>query len=70
MTNSEAIKILQFNAELADPELKDALILAISALKMQEQSCDTCKHGRFGDKACINCHVGFPNQYEAEEDND
>ena len=36
-------------------------------LKKQEQSCDTCRHGRFGDEACINCRVGFPNHYEAEE---
>ena len=37
-------------------------------LEEQEQSCDTCRHGRFGDKACINCRVGFPNRYEAEEE--
>ena len=37
MTNSEAIKILQFNAELADPELRDALDIAISALEKQGQ---------------------------------
>ena len=37
MENREAIKILQFNAELADPELRGALDLAISALKKQEQ---------------------------------
>jgi len=36
MTNSEAIKILQFNAELADPELRNALDIAISALEKQE----------------------------------
>lgn len=46
----------------------EALNLAISALKKQEQSCDTCKHGRFGSEACINCRVGFPNHYEAEEE--
>lgn len=34
--NREAIKILQFNAEFADPELKDALDIAISALEKQE----------------------------------
>ena len=37
-------------------------------LEKQEQSCDTCRHGRFGDKACINCRVGFPNHYEAEDE--
>lgn len=37
MTNSEAIKILQFNAELTDPELRDALDIAISALEKQGQ---------------------------------
>ena len=37
MENREAIKILQFNAELADPELRGALDLAIAALEKQEQ---------------------------------
>ena len=37
MTKKEAVEILEFNAGLADPELKDALDLAISALKKQEQ---------------------------------
>ena len=50
--------------------VEDALDMAISALEKQEQSCDTCRHGRFGDEACINCRVGFPNHYESEEDND
>ena len=49
-------------------EMDRAVITAISALKKQEQSCETCKHGRFGDEACINCRVGFPNHYEAEEE--
>lgn len=48
-------------------QLPEAFKMAISALEKQEQSCDTCKHGRFGDEACINCRVGFPNHYEAEE---
>ena len=51
------------------PEVVEAFNMAISALEKQEQSCDTCRHGRFGDEACINCRVGFPNHYEAEEDN-
>lgn len=34
--NSKAIEILQFHAEIADPEFKDALMFAISALKKQE----------------------------------
>ena len=49
-------------------QLPEAMQMAISALKKQEQSCETCKHGRFGDEACINCRVGFPNHYEAEEE--
>ena len=52
------------------PECFQAIEMAISALEKQEQSCDTCRHGRFGDEACINCRVGFPNHYESEEDND
>ena len=36
MTKREAVEILEFNAELVDPELKDALDLAISALKFKE----------------------------------
>ena len=48
--------------------IQDVIDMAISALEKQEQSCETCKHGRFGDEACINCRVGFPNHYEAEEE--
>ena len=47
---------------------QEVIDMAISALEKQEQSCETCRHGRFGDKACINCRVGFPNHYEAEEE--
>lgn len=36
MTKREAVEILEFNAGLADPELKDALNLAISTLKFKE----------------------------------
>jgi len=35
--NSKAIEILQFHAELADPEFKDALALAISALEFKDR---------------------------------
>lgn len=35
--NSKAIEILQFHAEIADPEFKDALDLAISALEFRER---------------------------------
>ena len=48
--------------------IQEVIDMAISALEKQEQSCETCRHGRFGDKACINCRVGFPNHYEAEEE--
>ena len=81
MRPSEAIKIIKgliasvefaYKANpLTDKEphhATDALILAISALEKQEQSCETCKHGRFGDEACINCRVGFPNHYEGVEE--
>ncbi len=83
MTNREAIENLKGcvvsyevdehgnpNGNVTADLTMEIINMAISALEKQEQSCDTCKHGRFGDKACINCHVGFPNQYEAEEDND
>lgn len=37
MTKSEAIEVLQRNAVFCDAELEDAINLAISALKKQEQ---------------------------------
>lgn len=71
MMEREAIERIQNDLKLHHDDLsgqyRKALRLAISALKKQEQSCETCKHGRFGDEACINCRVGFPNHYEAEE---
>lgn len=69
-----AITVTDMRADYDKTRLDDCPLidLTISALKKQEQSCDTCKHGRFGSEACINCRVGFPNHYEAEaeEDND
>ena len=50
------------------PECFQAIEMAISALEKQEQSCDTCRHGRFGDRQCDNCGVRYPNHYEAEEE--
>ena len=50
------------------PEVVEAFNMAISALEKQEQSCDTCRHGRFGDRQCDNCGVRYPNHYEAEEE--
>lgn len=67
MTNREAISQLEsLNKEVSI--YSDAIDLAITALKKQEQSCDTCRHGRFGSEACVNCRVGFPSHYEAEEE--
>ena len=76
MTPKEAIKEFKERITLAEnegyadtiPEYIEAMNMAISALEKQEQSCETCKHGKFGDEACINCRVGFPNHYEPEEE--
>lgn len=46
----------------------DKIEQSLEFFALQEQSCETCKHGRFGDEACINCRVGFPSHYEAEEE--
>jgi len=40
---------------------------AIKALE-QEEDCDTCKHGYFGDRQCDNCRVRYPSHYEREEE--
>ena len=57
MENREAIEILQFHAEIADPEFKDALDLAISALEKQEvnKCCETCKYKHLDVDACPCC---------------
>ena len=74
MDNKKAAKILlaikagTAHAFLNDDAITSALDTAIDVLEKQEQSCDTCRHGRFGDEACINCRVGFPNHYEAEDE--
>lgn len=78
MENREAIMTLQAHvvfacekaglSKAAVKEVEDALDTVISALEKQEESCETCKHGRFGDEACINCRVGFPSHYEAGEE--
>ena len=78
MTNRETINILQANVVYACEKaglskatvkiVEDALDMAIAALEKLEQSCDTCRHGRFGDRQCDNCGVRYPNHYEAEEE--
>ena len=68
MTKREAVEILEFNAGLADPELKDALDLAISALKklekdrwipvterLPEKDCQ-CRVTEGDFKSVIDCH--------------
>ena len=68
MRDSEWITVVGQVTAIYTDEAKEAFNMAISALEKQEQSCDTCRHGRFGSEACINCRVGFPNHYEAEEE--
>ena len=34
----------------------------------QQEDCDTCKHGYFGDTCCNNCKVRFPSHYERRTD--
>lgn len=71
MTKEEAVYVLNL---LKRQDLKinsaatEAIDMAIAALEKQEQSCDTCRHGRFGDRQCDNCGVRYPNHYEAEEE--
>lgn len=36
--------------------------------KQQEEDCDTCKHGYFGDAQCNNCRVRYPSHYEREQE--
>jgi hypothetical protein len=74
ISTQQAIETLERfqNPEPWEPKITDrayeALQMAISALEKQEQSCDTCRHGRFGDRQCDNCGVRYPNHYEAEEE--
>ena len=68
MRDSEWVTLVGKLTAIYTDEAKEAFNMAISALEKQEQSCDTCRHGRFGSEACINCRVGFPNHYEAEEE--
>ena len=34
----------------------------------QPETCDTCKHGYFGDTQCDNCCVRYPSHYERRTD--
>ena len=43
-------------------------VTIIGALQsVHPETCDTCKHGYFGDD-CDNCCVGYPNRYERRTD--
>lgn len=69
--NHKALEWFKFlRSYMHRSEYEGYLDLAIDALKKQEQSCDTCRHGRFGSEACVNCRVGFPSHYEAEEEDE
>ena len=71
MTNKEAINWLaRIRDRLMTTSSKqfEAMTIAIVALEKQEQSCDTCRRGQFGNEACVNCRVRFPGHYEAEEE--
>ena len=56
MENREAIEVLQRNAVFCDAELEDALTLAISALKKQEQDRWIPVTERLPEKDC-ECRV-------------
>lgn len=35
---------------------------------VQPETCDTCKHGYFGDEQCSSCRVRFTSHYERRND--
>ncbi len=69
MKPSEAIENIEYARRWMGCEsdfFDEALDMAIFALKKLEQTCDTCKHGYFGDTWCERCAVRFASHYEAE----
>lgn len=40
----------------------------LSLPSAESETCDTCKHGYFGDTQCDNCRVRYPNHYERRPD--
>ena len=52
------------------------VVKAMTAWKMyvealpsvQPETCDTCKHGYFGDEQCNSCRVRFTSHYERRTD--
>ena len=68
-----AITALQVQDKLQDIEYMCRLsggadyFHAFKVLSTQPETCDTCKHGYFGDD-CDNCCVGYPNRYERRTD--
>ena len=57
MTKREAVEILEFYAWLADPELKGAIDLAISALEKQEKKPAKAKFNKRYNKFVYFCPV-------------
>jgi len=54
-------------------DLVDDAFLSVAVIKarikalptvQQDEDCDTCKHGYFGDDQCNNCRVRYPSHYE------
>lgn len=45
-----------------------AKTMVITMPSAQPETCDTCKHGYFGDTQCDNCCVRYPSHYERRTD--
>ena len=76
MDNKKAAEILRAikagtaHAFLNGDAITSALDTAIDVLEKQEQSCDTCKHGYFGDPWCEDCAIRFASHWKAGENYD
>ena len=45
-----------------------AIDIIIAVPSAQPETCDTCKHGYFGDGKCDYCRVRYPSHYERRTD--
>ena len=73
ISRQEAIDVCNYAIDLWHGQLGEGIVIAVRK-KIAElpsehpETCDTCKHGYFGDEQCNGCRVRFTSHYERRTD--
>lgn len=48
----------------------DEWLNALPSVQADEENCDDCVHGYFGNTQCYNCRVGYPSHFKRRRGQD